>query len=270
MLVVKVGGGLQGDWEEAYRRLAAEAAALWREGERLVLVHGCSREADSLTRRLGMEPLQVTSASGMPSRYTPPPHLQAFLMAAAWVNARLVALLQAEGAPALGLIPHGGRLLQARRQALLVVREGGRRRVIRDDQTGRVEGARVDLLRSLLDGGSLPVLAPLAAGEQGEPLNVDGDRAAAWLSGELGAAALLLLTGAPGVLERFPDPSSRLPRAHREDLKRLAEMAGGGMKRKVLAAGLALDRGAGRVVISGLAGPEPLRRALGGEGTVVE
>lgn len=264
LLVVKLGGSLGDHLQPA----AQDAAGLWREGHRLVLLHGCSVEADALTRRLGLEPLHVTAPSGMPSRYTPPKHLEIFLMAAAAVNVRLVTALQRAGLPAVGLLPHGGRLLRARRQAALIVREAdGRKRVLRDDQTGRVEEADAGLLRLLLESGRPPVLAPLAAGEEDQPLNVDGDRAAAVVAVRLGAGRLVLLTEAPGLLERFPDPASLIRTADREELPRLQDVAQGRMKKKVLAARLALEGGVEEVILAGGGRPDAIRRALEGGGT---
>lgn len=267
MLVVKLGGSLD---ERDLAGALSDLAGLWSSGQGVILLHGCGAEADELTRRLGEEPRHVTSASGLPSRYTPPRHLEIFLMAAAVVNARLTAALQRRGVRALGLLPSSGRILEARRQETLIVRQpDGRKQVLRDDQTGRVERVEADLLRRLVEAGYLPVLAPLAAGADGSPLNVDGDRASAVVAGALGAETLLLLTDVPGLLARFPDPASLVREASRGEVDRLMAMAQGRMKKKVHSAGLALEAGVGRVILASGRGQRPIARALEGEGTVI-
>ena len=59
--------------------------------------------------------------------------------------------------------------------------ENGKRKIIRDDYTGKIETVNNALLEMLLNAGYLPVIAPVAVSEKGEALNVDADRAAASL-----------------------------------------------------------------------------------------
>ena len=51
-------------------------------------------------------------------------------------------------------------------------------------------------------------MAPLALSEEGEALNVDGDRAAAAIASALGADTLVILSNVPGLLRDFPDEST--------------------------------------------------------------
>ncbi|HEX6289676.1 MAG TPA: [LysW]-aminoadipate kinase, partial [Herpetosiphonaceae bacterium] len=66
MLVIKIGGAAGID----YGALCQELASLWRDGQRLVLVHGGSDETNRLGERLDHPPRFVTTASGHVSRYT--------------------------------------------------------------------------------------------------------------------------------------------------------------------------------------------------------
>ena len=133
--------------------------------------------------------------------------------AAGQVNKTLVATLQRLGCNALGLSGVDGRLLQARRKNALRVVENGRQRVVRDDYSGQLEIANGGLLRLLLEAGYTPVVAPLALGSEGEPLNVDGDRVAALLARTVCAETLVILSngrvagGFPG-REQPPAPRS--------------------------------------------------------------
>src|SRR4051812_11884411 len=142
MYMVKMGGAAGID-EEA---VCADLAALWRDGERLVLMHGGSAETNRLAETLGHPPAFVTSVSGQQSRRTDRRTLEIFIMATAAINRRLVARLQAQGVQAVGLSGLDGRLIGARRKAAIRVIENGRERVIRDDWTGTPETVNTALL----------------------------------------------------------------------------------------------------------------------------
>lgn len=57
------------------------------------------------------------------------------------------------------------------------------------------------VLTTLFDANTIPVIAPLGAGRNGETMNVNGDTAAGAYAAALGADRLLLLTDVPGVMD---------------------------------------------------------------------
>jgi len=85
----------------------------------------------------------------------------------------------------------------------------------------------------------------------------------------LAADTLVLLTAAPGLLERFPDESTLIRRLPRARLDQAMTYAQGRMKKKVLAAQEALEGGVGRVVIADGRVEGALAAALDGAGTVI-
>jgi acetylglutamate/LysW-gamma-L-alpha-aminoadipate kinase len=267
MIVVKVGGGVGMD----YDALCADVAEQWRAGQRLVLVHGGSNETNLLAERLSHPPRFVTSPSGYTSRYTDRATLEIFIMAVAGkVNKLIVERLQRLGINAVGLAGLDGRVLEGQRKALIRVVEDGKQKVLRDDWTGTIERVNAGLLRLLLEGGYLPVVAPIGASAQGEAVNVDGDRAAAALAQGLAADVLLLLSNVPGLLRNFPDEASLIKRIPRADIEQYLPVAQGRMKKKVLGATEALSGGVGRVILSDARVAQPISRALAGQGTVIE
>jgi len=265
-LVVKIGGteGLD------YGAACADVAALVADGRRVVVVHGGSAEASALGTALGRPPRWLTSPSGFRWRYTDRATLEVFAMATKGkVNTFLVERLQAAGVNALGLSGADGRLLLARRKDVVQSIEDGKRRVVRDDFTGRVEQVNVDLLRALLALGVTPVIAPLALSLGNEIVNVDADRAAAMVAAALPADTLILLTAAPGLLRRYPDESSLIAHLSRPQMDEALELAKDGMKKKVLGASEALDGGVRRVVIADGRIARPIAAALEGRGTTI-
>ncbi len=266
MIVVKVGGS-QGI---NYDALCADVAELVKEGQRLILVHGGSHETNLVAERLGHPPRFVTSVSGYTSRYTDRETLAIFEMVyCGKVNKGLVEKLQQLGVNAVGLSGLDGRLLEGKRKATVKIVEGGKKRVLRDDYTGRVERVNVELLRLLLNSGYLPVISPPAISFESEAINVDGDRAAAAIAVALGAEQLIILSNVPGLLRQFPDERSLIPRIEKERIEEFMQYAEGRMKKKVMGAVEAVQASVGRVVFADGRAERPVRRALEGQGTVI-
>jgi len=262
--VVKLGGTEGVDFEA----ICTDAAELLKEGKKLVLVHGGSAEANMLGERLGSPPRFITSPSGYTSRYTDRQTLEIFLMAVnGKVNSLLVEQLQRMGVNAFGLSGLDGRVLLASRKEAIQSIENGKRKIIRDDFTGKIEQVNTALLGALLAAGCLPVIAPVAASHQGEALNVDADRAAAMTAAAMKAETLVLLTAVPGLMRNFPDESSLIRELPASRLPEALEAAQGRMKKKVLGAEEALQGGVGQVIIADGRGAQPISAALAGSGT---
>jgi len=268
MLVVKVGGNYGVDIEG----VCEDIAALVRMGENVVLVHGGSREMDTISQKLEKPPRFVTTPSGFQSRYTDRETLEIFAMVVAGkINKLLVERLQGLGVNAVGLSGLDGRLLSGKRKGTVIAIENGKKRVLRGDYGGKVEEVNTPLLRLLLDGGYTPVVAPLAISEEGEALNVDGDRVAAAIAGALRAELLVVLSNVPGLLKDPADEGSLIPHVLRARAREFLERyARGRMKKKLLSAIEALEQGVGKVVLADGRVENPVFKALEGQGTVME
>ena len=269
MIVVKLGGTEGVD----FSAICQDAAELICQGKKLVLVHGGSSEANALGAALGTPPKMITSPSGYTSRYTDRKTLEIFLMSVnGKVNSLLTEQLQKLKVNAFGLCGLDGRLIQATRKEAIqsVDAERGKRKIIRDDYTGKIETINRELLQWLLNAGYLPVIAPVAVSEKGEALNVDADRAAAMVAVALQAEALILLTAVPGLMKNFPDESTLIRQLSQRQLAAAGEMAQGRMKKKVLGAEEALKGGIRQVVIADGRIQNPISSALAGNGTVIQ
>jgi acetylglutamate/LysW-gamma-L-alpha-aminoadipate kinase len=282
MLIIKIGGaeGINYDAvaDDVARLLKGSATGgqqaplSYGAGEGLVIVHGGSALTNRVAAALGHPPQFVKSVSGYTSRRTDRKALEIFEMVyCGQMNKGLVEQLQCRGVNALGLSGLDGKLWQGpRKDAVKIIDERGRRRVLRDDYTGRVEKVNAGLLTSLLEAGYVPVLTPPALSYAGEAINVDGDRAAAATAVALGAEALIILSNVPGLLERFPDESSLIRHIPADGLEAFMDAAQDRMKKKVMGAGEALAGGVGRVIFADGRVEQPIRRALAGAGTVIE
>ncbi len=267
VIVVKIGGGLDLDHEA----IADDIAGLWLDGQRLVVVHGGAELTNQVAEALGHPPRFVTSISGYVSRRTDRRTLEIFEMVyCGQLNKGWVERFQRRGVNAVGLSGLDGRLWEGPRKKAIRIVENGRKMVLRDDYTGKVEKVNTDLLSTLLESGYLPVLTPPAVSYEGEAINVDGDRAAAVTAQALRADALIILSNVPGLLARFPDESSLIRRIPADEIEEFMSVAEGRMKKKVMGAGEALRGGVGRVVFADGRRQNPVRRALSGDGTVIE
>jgi [amino group carrier protein]-L-2-aminoadipate/L-glutamate 6-kinase len=263
-IVVKIGGS----HGVASTNIVREIAQYVAEGQRIVVLHGGSDLTNTLSKRLGHPVRMITSPGGMVSRYTDSETLSIYAMAVAGqINTELVATLQQQGVNALGLAGVDGRLLLARRKsAVRSVTPYGRVQLLRDDYTGQIEQVNGALLRLLLDAGYTPVIAPLALSQNGERLNVDGDRAASAVAAALHADALVIMTNVPGLLANPEDQATLIRTVPADRLADYMEYARGRMRKKLLGAQEALQNGVPRVCI----GHNSLIDVLNGAGTVIE
>jgi acetylglutamate/LysW-gamma-L-alpha-aminoadipate kinase len=265
-IIVKVGGSAGID----YDAVCADIAALWKAGQKLVLVHGGSGETNRIAEALGHPPKFVTSPSGYTSRFTDRETLEIFEMVyCGKINKGIVERLQRLGVNAVGLSGLDGRIFEGRHKDSVRSVENGKTKVLRGDHTGTVERVNVGLIELLLGAGYLPVLTPPAASYEGVAINVDGDRAAAALAVAMKAEALLLLSNVPGLLRNFPDESSLIASIPADHVESYLEFAQDRMKKKVLGAAEAVAGGVKRVIFGDARAGQPVSAALAGAGTVV-
>ncbi len=269
MIIVKVGGSDGID----YDAVCADVAQLVKSGQRLILVHGGSSLTNQVAEALGHPPKFVTSPSGYTSRLTDRRTLEIFEMVyCGQMNKSIVEKLQALGINAIGLSGIDGGLWRGKRKkAIRAVNEQGRKFVVRNNFTGKVEEVNTTLLNTLLYAGYLPVLTPPAISFEGEAMNVDGDRASAETAKALNATDLVILSNIPGVLTNFPDESSLLENVKISEIDHVAKTyAEGRMRIKLLGSKEAIEGGVGRVVLGDARIENPVSAALAGRGTVIE
>lgn len=263
--VVKCGGTASINPEA----ICADIASLAAAGRRVILVHGGSADISSLAERLDVRMKRMTSPEGISARYTDDAALEVVSLALAGVvQPRLVSELISDGVPAVGITGVQGALVRARRRRAQRTLVGNRLVIVRGDRSGRITEVNVKLLLTLLDAEFTPVVSPPVLAEDATVVNADADRVAAAIAAAVRARALVLLTGAPGVLADSADPRSVLPVCvmPREGPP---PQRGGGIAVKLLAARDALAGGVPTVLIAGGNGPSPLREALAGTATRV-
>jgi len=101
-------------------------------------------------------------------------------------------------------------------------------------------------------------------------VNVDGDTAAAQAAGALKAEEFVMLSNVPGLLRDLRDPASLVSRIPAKAIEEFMPLAQGRMKRKLMAAAIALGAGVGRVILASANVQGPVTAALEGHGTVIQ
>jgi acetylglutamate/LysW-gamma-L-alpha-aminoadipate kinase len=264
MIVIKVGGSLGID----YDAVCEDLASLIKSGQRAILVHGGSAETNLLSEKLGKSPRMVTSVSGYESRYTDRETLEIFEMVyCGKINKAIVEKLQRLGINALGLSGIDGRIWEGIRKSTILIVENGKKRVLRDDYTGKVEKINLPLIRLLMENNFTIVLCPPAISYDGEAINVDGDRAAAMLAAALKVEKMIILSNVPGLLRDVKDESSLISEIRISEIEQYAHFAQGRMKKKVLGAVEAIREGVREVVFADARVRKPISSAMAGSGT---
>jgi acetylglutamate/LysW-gamma-L-alpha-aminoadipate kinase len=257
VLTIKLGGstlkeGVAPDFIEDLRETHAR--------EKVVLVHGGGGEVTDIATKLGKEQKFVVSPEGFRSRYTDRETAEIYTMVMSGkINKEIVATLQSHSVPAVGVSGVDGGLIRAKRKKkLIIVDERGRKRIIDGGYTGKITNVNAGILKALLKDGYMPVVAPIALSEEFEYLNIDGDRAAAYVAGAVKAEALILLTDVPGVYIA----EKLVSKLTGKEAEAALPMIGPGMSTKIYATMEALQMGVGEVIITSGLGKEPITSAL--------
>ena len=264
--VLKVGGALLED-RAVSRALCRQVSLLWSFSIRVVLVHGGGPALDALCEKLS---LPVEKVGGR--RVTSPAVLEAAQMVLAGTeHTRLLADLRACGVPAVGLSGVDAGLLHATRRPPVATATGP----LDFGLVGEVEAVNPAVIERLLEGGFLPVVAPLSGDDAGEVYNTNADTVAAELAVALKAEKLVFLLEAPGVLKDAARPETLIPHLTLEGLDAL-EAGGalkGGMGPKSAAIRRALKGGVAAAHLVGGTSSEALLTEVftnEGSGTMVE
>jgi acetylglutamate/LysW-gamma-L-alpha-aminoadipate kinase len=263
MIVIKFGGSVL---YELHPSIIEDLRQISQK-EKMVLVHGGGNEVTSMATKLGKEQKFIVSPSGIRSRFTDKETAEIYTMVMSGkINKIIVKMMVEAGIKAVGISGIDAGILRAIRKAkLTVLNEKGRKMIIEGGYTGKIQSVETSLLNVLTETGYLPVVSPVALSENYEFLNVDGDRAAAYIAGNLKADKVIFLTNVNGLL--LDDKLVKNLTA--SQAKELLPKIGFGMEKKILASTEALMLGAKEVIISSGKVSNPITSAISHENCTV-
>ena len=214
--IIKVGGGVVED--------AASLASLLEQFAvlqgRKVLVHGGGRLATAMASSLGIESRMVGGR-----RITDEKMLQVVTMVyGGLVNKSIVAGLQAKGVKAIGLTGADGDVIRSHKRPLKRVKmDDGTEQMVDFGYVGDVDKVDALLLKQLIEGGTVPVVAPLTHDGEGHILNTNADTIAGSVACALAEHYDVTLTFCfekAGVLRDADDDGSVIPLINEEQFQR--------------------------------------------------
>ena len=134
----------------------------------------------------------------------------------------LVSELKALGWKAAGLSGARNRVFRAKRLKI------GKQDI---GLVGKIQTIQTQPIRQLLSQGVIPVIAPTAAGLNGQTYNVNADQAGAALAGGLKAEKFVLVTNVPGIFQDPQRPNTLISTLSVREAKQLiqAGTVGSGM-----------------------------------------
>ena len=234
IVVVKYGGNAMVS-EELREQVMEDIVLLWLVGVRVVLVHGGGPEISDMMSRLGKKPEFVDGL-----RVTDQETVDIVQMVLAGkVNKTLVKLLEVKGGKAMGISGMDGGLIEAKMKRAEL------------GYVGSITDVNIEPVMDLLEKGYIPVISTLGCDREGNTYNINGDTAAAYIAGALGAERLIMMTDIAGVLRDKNDPNTLIPELTIGEAIRLFEekVIAGGMIPKVECCIDAIHRGVERVII---------------------
>lgn len=231
IVVIKLGGNAMGS-EEGMETFARDVVLMRQVGVNPVIVHG----GGPMINRL-LDKLDIKSEFVNGKRVTDAATIEVVEMVlSGQVNKKIVQAINRQGGKAVGLSGKDANLItcEAADPALGLVGEP------REVDTG--------ILQTLFRDDTIPVIAPLGAGRNGETFNINGDTAAGAIAAALKADRLLLLTDVEGVRDLDGNVLTELSSSQINDMTRDGVIAGG-MIPKTETALRALEGGVRAVVI---------------------
>ncbi|MCC5926024.1 MAG: acetylglutamate kinase [Bacteroidetes bacterium] len=160
------------------------------------------------------------------------------------VNSTLTGILNNLGFKAVGLSGKDAHMVTAAKRWHYRHSEKGREQ-IDIGLVGDVKSVDTSFINLLLQNDIIPVITCLAAGDEGNSYNINGDMFAGHIAGALGAREYIILTDVDGLLRDISDPASLISDLRSNDIHEMIRdgVIAGGMLPKIESCTIALKLG---------------------------
>jgi acetylglutamate kinase len=214
VFVIKASGGVFGS-PDGTRALMEQVAILHQVGIRVVVVHGGGEQLTGIQQSMGIETKMVAGR-----RVTDAKSIEVTSMVLnGLVNTQILGICRELSINAVGVSGVDAGLIRAHKRPPVMV-EG---ETVDYGFVGDIDLVDSKVLQQLLDDGLMPVVSPVSCDDKGVLLNINADTVAAALGAALKAEKLILVTGAPGIMESLEDPHSLVSYTDLAGLKRLQD-----------------------------------------------
>ncbi len=228
IVVIKYGGSAQ-ETPQLKEKFAEDILLMHLVGIRPVIVHGGGRQINEMLDALKLESKFIDG-----QRVTSKDVMRVVEMVLSGeINKEIASLLNSHGAKAIGISGKDAHFITAKAKDFP-----------KFGLTGNITDVKADVVLNLISEGFIPVIAPIAAGEEmGHPgFNINADLCASFVAKAIGANKIIFLTDTAGVLNEHKELFSSLTKEQIEALKADGTIHGG-MVPKVDACLEAVDGG---------------------------
>ena len=212
-IVIKYGGSAQTE-PELKAKFARDILLMYLVGIKPVIVHGGGKSITSL-----LDALQIKTEFKDGLRVTDKESMRIVEMVLSGeINSEIVSLLNHYGAKAIGMSGKDAASIRAK-----PAQEGAL------GYTGEITDVNADVLSRLIHDKFVPVIAPIAYGEEpGHPgYNINADLAASKIAIAVRARKIIFLSDIPGVLDKEKNLLTHLSEADIDRLKADGTISGG-------------------------------------------
>ncbi len=217
-VVIKYGGNAMIN-EELKHGVIRDIILMKFVGMNPVIVHGGGPDITSLMKKLGKETkfidgLRVTDKETMEITE---------MVLFGKINREIVSCIGANGVKAIGISGKDGGTFRAKQKNAEL------------GLVGEIEEVNTDLINTIVDKGYIPVISPIAYGNEGETFNINADEVAGRLAAELSAKKLILITDVQGIMKNQNDSSTIISQIKIGEIKKYIDdgIISGGMIPKI-------------------------------------
>lgn len=209
-IVLKYGGNAMED-QGLKEKVIQDIVLLKLIGMSVVVVHGGGPHITNLMEKLGKKAEFVEG-----HRVTDPETMEITEMVLSGsVNKEIVSLINRHGGKAVGISGKDSNIIVAQKK----LDKSGKN--LDFGLVGTIKEIHPELLLSLSKEGYIPVVSPVAIGENGESYNINADTAAGEIAISLNAAKLIYMTDIKGIYMDIKDESTFIPSINEESVEKL-------------------------------------------------
>jgi acetylglutamate kinase len=182
--------------DDLLKSFAEDVSSLHNSGVRIIIIHDGSNIVHSIMEKFSLK----GSAANLNNTSQPNVEIVEMVLTG-HVNQKIVTYItQAEGSAA-GISGKDGEFMLAKRAKLACYDYNTNEKVLNFGFIGELSMINPDILFSLDDNGLIPVISPIALGEDGRTYKIDPSDISGAIASVLGAKKLIFVSDSPGIID---------------------------------------------------------------------
>jgi acetylglutamate kinase len=203
-VIIKYGGSAM-SCESIRKSVIKDIAMLKLLGLKPIIVHGGGKDISKMISAMGKESVFL---DGLRVSDEETVNIAEMVLVGS-IGKKLVLDLEREGINAISIEGKDGHTLKAKKKVDAKGRDLG--------FVGEIVKVDTSLIEALLEKDYVPVISPIAFGEDGETYNINADYGASAIAGALKCQKLVFLTDVEGILKNPKDPKTKITKLTKAD-----------------------------------------------------